>query len=93
MNALNRPVEMIATCSPEGNFSPARFRLAGKDGSLVTVRIRRIRRWELIPYMGIETFRFVCTAVIGGREREFELRYSVRDHRWVLWRFLDGGGQ
>ena len=90
MNALNRPIEMISTCSPEGDFSPARFRLPGKDGSLVTVRIRRIRRRELIPYAGIETFRFVCTALIGDRERVFEVRYSVRDHRWVLWRFLDG---
>ena len=52
MNALNRPVEMIAVCSPEGNLFPARFRLRDDGGELITVKIR-----------------------------------SVRDHRWVLWRF------
>ena len=88
MTALNQPVEMIATCSPEGELYPARFRLKGKDGSLTTVRIRRIRDTDRIPYTGIETFRYVCSAVLEDRERLFELRYSVREHRWVLWNFL-----
>ena len=92
MDTLNKPVEMIALCSPEGSLSPARFRLSAEDGELLTVRIRRICKAEEIPYMGIETFRFVCTAVMEGQERAFELRYSVRDHRWVLWRFLDRAG-
>ena len=92
MNALNRPVEMIAVCSPEGKMCPARFRLRDDEGELITVKIRRIRDTEVIPYMGVETFRYLCTAVIGGRERSFELRYSVRDHRWVLWRFVEHSG-
>ena len=89
MDALNRPVEMIATCSPEGEMRPARFRVEGADGEQITVRIRKIRDTEQIAYRGIEGFRFSCLAVIGGRLRSFELRYSVRDHRCVFWRFLD----
>ena len=92
MNALNKPVEMIAVCSPEGAMSPARFRVTAEDGALLTVRIRQIRKSEEIPYLGIETFRFVCTGLVGERERAFELRYRVRDHRWVLWQFLDAVG-
>ena len=89
MDALNRPVEMIATCSPTGDLSPARFRVEGADGERITVRIRKIRAAEEIDYRGVEGYRFSCLAVIGGRLRAFELRYSVRDHRWVFWRFLD----
>lgn len=89
MNALNLPVEMIATCSPEGELRPARFRVKGEDGSLTTVRIRRIRDREHVPYLGIETYRFICSAVMEGRERVFELRYSVREHRWTLWQLFD----
>ena len=92
MNALNRPVEMFSICSPEGNLFPARFRIRDDGGELVTVRIRRIRDTEAVPYTGIETFRYICTAMIAGRERAFELRYSVRDHRWVLWRFIEISG-
>ena len=92
MNALNKPVEMIAVYSPEGSMSPARFRVTAEDGEILIVRIRQIRKSEEIPYLGIETFRFVCTGLVGERERAFELRYRVRDHRWVLWQFLDAVG-
>ena len=92
MNALNKPVEMIAVCSLEGGLSPVRFRVAAEDGEMLTVRIRQIRKSEEIPYLGIATFRFVCTALVGERERTFELRYRVQDHRWVFWQFLDAAG-
>lgn len=88
MDAANQPVEMIATCSPEGALRPARFRVE-EGGERVTVRIRKIQDSEEISYRGIEAFRFVCLAVMGGRLRLFELRYTVRSHRWVFWRFLD----
>jgi len=89
VDALNKPVEMIAVCSPEGTLCPARFRLEAEDGERLTVRIRQIRSSEEIFYRGIEAVRFVCLAMLGGRLRLFELRYTVRTHRWVLWRFLD----
>lgn len=89
MNALNTPLEMIAVCSPDGALSPARFRLETESGERITVRIREIRRREEIRLMGIESIRFVCLALLGGRLRCFELRYDVRAHRWVLWCFLD----
>ena len=90
MDALNRPVEMISTCGPDGALRPARFRVAAEDGALVTVYIRQIRAAEELRHAGIESVRFTCLAVMGGRLRLFELRYVVREHRWVLWRFLDG---
>ena len=48
-----------------------------------------IRRREEIRLMGVESIRFDCLALLGGRLRRFELRYGVRAHRWTLWRFLD----
>ena len=84
MDALNMPLEMIAVCSPDGELSPARFRLETESGERVTVRIR-----EEIRLMGVESIRFDCLALLGGRLRRFELRYGVRAHRWTLWQFLD----
>ena len=56
MDALNRPVEMIATCSPAGELCPARFRVEGADGERITVEsstlednIMRIRARRLSP--------------------------------------------
>ena len=84
MNALNMPLEMIAVCSPDGELSPARFRLETESGERVTVRIRQIRRREEIRLMGVESIRFDRLALLGG-----QLRYGVRAHRWTLWQFLD----
>ncbi len=74
MDALNMPLEMIAVCSPNGEISPARFRLETDDGERITVRIRQIRRREEIRLMGVESIRFACLARRGGRLRRFELR-------------------
>ena len=76
MDALNMPLEMIAVCSPEGELSPARFRLETESGERITVRIRQIRRREEIRLMGVESIRFDCLALLGGRLRRFELRYG-----------------
>ena len=62
MDALNMPLEMIAVCSPDGELSPARFRLETESGERVTVRIRQIRRREEIRLMGVESIRFDCLA-------------------------------
>ena len=89
MGALNMPVEMIAVTSREGSLRPVRFRVEDRNGELTTVRLRRIESAREIPYVGIEAFQYVCRAELGGAERLFELRYAVRTHRWVLYRFLD----
>ena len=73
MDALNMPLEMIAVCSPDGELSPARFRLETESGERVTVRIRQIRRREEIRLMGVESIRFDCLALLGGQLRRFEL--------------------
>ena len=91
MMTVNRPVEMISVCSREGALQPARFRLEDEEGALCTVRIRQIQKEQEIKYVGTEALRYICTANWGGRERRFELRYTLRAHRWVLHAFLDGG--
>ena len=90
MHPVNLPVEMISTFSKEGAIRPVRFRLEAEDQSLVTVRLNRIEEIQEILYIGAEAFLYVCRAELGGRERRFELRYSLRSHRWVLYRFLEG---
>lgn len=89
MDVLNLPVEMISTCSREGTIRPVRFRLEAEDKSLVIVRLRRIESVRENLYVGVEAFQYLCRAELGGRERLFELRYTVRTHRWVLYRFMD----
>jgi len=89
MTALNKPVEMISTCSREGAIRPVRFRLEAEDQTLITVRLHQIESIQEILFVGAEAFLYICRGEMGGRARRFELRYSLRRHRWVLHRFLD----
>jgi len=90
MPPVNLPVEMISTFSREGAIRPVRFRLEAEDQSLVTVHLSRIEEIQEIFYIGAEALLYVCRAELGGRQRRFELRYTLRSHRWVLYRFLEG---
>ena len=41
---------------------------------------------RFVEYVGIETFVFLCKALLEGAEKLYELRYTVRTHRWTLFR-------
>ena len=89
MDALNLPVEMISVCSREGDLRPIRFRLTPEEGDPVTVALRGIDMVQAVRYVGQEAVRYFCRGELDGRERRFELRYALRSHRWVLYRFLN----
>ena len=53
---------------------------------LHTVHITEIIDSRFVEYVGIETFVFLCKALLEGAEKLYELRYTVRTHRWTLFR-------
>ena len=86
MDCENRPIQVIALCGAEGELKPLRFRFEDRDHRLHTVSVTEVAdtRWE--NYAGIEAAVFLCRAVVAGREQLYELKYTVRTHRWVLFR-------
>ena len=84
MLSKNVPVQMIAHCGADGSMQPLRFRFEDAEHVLHTVRISEVLDSRRVEYVGIEAFLFVCKAVTEGAERLFELRYTVRSHRWSL---------
>lgn len=88
MEQKNRPVEMISICSTEGRILPVRFRFEAEDRSIRTVRISEVVSTKEISYVGIEAILYVCKAQMEELERLLELKYTVRTHRWVLFRVI-----
>ena len=86
MRAANLPIQAIANCCPDGSMEPLRFRFEDSEHRLQTVRITEIVDSRKIEYVGIEAFCYLCKAEMDGREKLFELRYTVRSHRWTLFR-------
>ena len=63
-----------------------RFRFEDSEHQLHTVHITEIIDSRFVEYVGIETFVFLCKALFEGAEKLYELRYTVRTHRWTLFR-------
>lgn len=86
MSNRNVPVQMISHCAADGELKPLRFRFEDAAHMLHTVHISEVIDSRKIEYVGIEAFIYLCRAVIENTERMFELKYTVRTHKWVLFR-------
>lgn len=88
MEQMNYPVEMISVCSTDGNMMPVRFRFEAEDRSFRTVQISEVVCTREISYVGIDAIIYVCKAKMEAFERLLELKYTVRTHRWTLFRVI-----
>ena len=88
MEIINRPIEMISFCAANGELKPLRFRYEGYGHHTRIVRVREILSAKESALVGIQSFLYLCRAMVDGRDQLFELRYMVKDHSWVLYRML-----
>ena len=84
----NVQIEMISVCGVDGSLTPLRFRLEDEEHRLRTVAIRQVVCSNRIQYAGVDAIQFLCKAEVQGKEKLFELRYTVRSHSWSLFRVV-----
>ncbi len=83
---MNLQIEMISVCGTDGTLTPLRFRMEDEEQCLQTVAISQVVSFRTIQYAGIDAIQYLCKARLAGKERLFELRYTVRTHCWTLFR-------
>ena len=83
---MNLQIEMISVCGTDGALTPLRFRMEDEEQCLQTVAISQVVSSRTIQYAGIDAIQYLCKARLAGKERLFELRYTVRTHCWTLFR-------
>ena len=88
VRTVNQQIEMISVCATDGTLTPLRFRVEDEAHCLQTVRILRTESYKTIQYAGVDAIQYLCKATLEGRERLLELRYTVRTHRWSLFRVV-----
>lgn len=84
----NCPVEMICVCGTDGAIKPIRFRMEDTACRLQTIAIEQIVSSKPLQYAGVEMLQYLCKATFAGQEKLFEIRYTVRTHRWTLFRVV-----
>ncbi len=88
MSGGEQQVEMICVCGSDGTLRPLRFRYEDEQHCLQVVNIAEVVSCKEICYVGIEAFLYVCRAYEAQQEHLFEVKYTVRSHKWVLHRKL-----
>lgn len=85
---MNLPIEMISVCGPDGSLTPLRFRMEDEEHCLQTVVISQVLCSKTIQYVGIDAIQYLCKATAEGKEKLFELRYTLKTHAWTLFRVV-----
>lgn len=88
MELSSKPLQVLSVCAADGRLRPLRFRYEDEAQMLQTIRVDQILSTKKVQYVGAEALIFLCRASLDQREHLFELRYDVREHRWVLQRAL-----
>ena len=81
-------IEMISVCGVDGSLTPLRFRLEDEEQQLQTIAIRQVVCSNRIQYAGVDAIQYLCKAEVEGKEKLFELRYTIRTHCWSLFRVV-----
>ncbi len=85
---LNLPVQLIASCSTLGDFTPLRFRYENAEHRLITVSIDDILSTKEIHYNGMDEIIYTCYGTLEQESRLFTLKYNIRSHRWLIFQLL-----
>jgi hypothetical protein len=83
---INTPVDVISMCSAGGDIRPLRMRLEDEQHQLMRVDIDEVVSSKPVQYVGIEAQIFLCRATVEGKKWLFELKYTIRTHKWCLLR-------
>ena len=81
-----QPVDVISMCSANGDILPLRLRMEDENHQLLRIDIQEVVSSKKIQYVGIEAHVFLCRAEVKGKQWLFELKYTIRSHRWCLQR-------
>ena len=85
---MNLQIEMISVCGTDGKLTPLRFRMEDESQCLQTVAITQVICAKPIQYAGIDAIQYLCKALLDGREKLFELHYTIVTHRWSVCRVV-----
>lgn len=85
MKIVALPIEAIVSFTGQNKPRPHRFRYR-EDGGWKTIHIDRILKTEERNIAGSPSFLYCCQSQIDGVMKLYELRYSIKECRWNLYK-------
>ncbi len=86
MKIVAKPVDMIFRATANGQIRPLRFKLQGEADGAKIVEVEQIIKTEISQLAGQMAFVFTCQSAIDQMVQLYELRYTVNNCKWVLYK-------
>lgn len=88
MEAANIPVQLFSACNTQGDITPLWFRFENEEHRIKTIKIQKVYSKKEEKYCGLPYISYICLAAAEEKDHLIELRYSIGQHQWKLFRFL-----
>lgn len=85
MKVVAKPIQMIAWFNKDGSINPIRFKIE-EDGDKV-IKVDRVLKTERERLAGNIMEKFICSSIIDGIERLYEIKYDSNTYKWILFKY------
>lgn len=83
---MNIPIDVIVSFDDNGNITPLYISYTDNHNVNHTYKIDKINNIKNERFAGIYAMLFNCTIIRDGIVEDIQLRYIVKDMKWVLVR-------
>lgn len=86
MKILAAPIDVVAWFDKTGTPHPVRFKITTEDNNEKVIKVDRVKFIDKEKIAGNEMLIFKCQSAINNQQRLFEIKYSLRTCKWILWK-------
>lgn len=84
MKVVAKPIQMIAWFNEDGTINPIKFKINEEENKVI--KIDKILKREQEKLAGNIMEKFTCSSCINGIEKIFELKYDIKNYKWILFK-------
>lgn len=84
MKVVAKPIEVIAWFGKDGKINPIKFRIEQEE--IKVIKIEKVLKREKEKLAGRYMEKFLCSSVVDGAEKLFELKFDILSSQWILFK-------
>lgn len=86
VKVISKPIEMITYTDSNGEVRPLRFRVEAENNIRKVIKIDKIITKKKEKLAGNPMLVFKCQSAIGNMLKIFEIKYDLKDCKWILYK-------
>ena len=86
MKIIGEEIDVIVKFKKRAKPIPLKFSIIESDGTPQIIKVEKIIFTEEEKLAGISAYVYRCQSTIDGEFKPYELKYYIKDCRWVLYK-------